>query len=210
VRRIDLDRYPRRALYEAFKDREVPFFSVTAHVDITAFKRHTRERGLGFFIPLSYLLTRAVNAVPEFRHRIVDGELVEFDAVDPGFTVLLDDRTFSFCDARHFADFPAYREHAAAMIREVRERPDRATGEKHGMFFISNLPWFSFTAITHPYSRQYASIPVIAIGRYFRRDGGLAVPIGVQVHHGLVDGLHVGEFYQTLESFCREPETALA
>ena len=72
----------------------------------------------------------------------------------------------------------------------------------------SRQRWFSFTAVTHPFSREYASIPVIAIGKYREQAGRLRIPIGVQVHHGLVDGIHVGEFYGVLESLCRAPDAA--
>lgn len=209
MRKIDLENYPRRALFEAFKDREIPVFSVTSLVDITNFKDFIDEHRRRFFVPLSFLISRAVNRVPELRHRLIDGELFEFERVDPGFTVLLDDKTFSFCDARHCERFEDYEIHAEDRIRSVRESPDRGTGEKHHMFFITNLPWFSFTAISHPYSKEYASIPVIAIGKYQARDGRLVIPIGVQVHHGLVDGIHVGEFYGHLADLCRAPAECL-
>lgn len=209
MRKIDLDHYPRWALLAAFKDREVPVFSVTCPVDITAFKRFADGQGLGFFVSLSFLLAQAVNRVAELRHRLIDGELYEFERVDPGYTVLQEDGTFSFCDARYFEDFKAYKAYAQAKIEEARRHPDCRTIDKHHMFFISNLPWFSFTAITHPYSQQYASIPVIAVGKYFEDNGRILLPVGIQVHHGLVDGIHVGAFYRHLTELCGKPEDAL-
>lgn len=208
-KKIDLDHYPRRALYEVFKDRDVPFLSVTSMVDITELKRHVDERRCGFFVSTSFLITKAVNAVPELRHRIIDGGLYEYNLVDPGFTVLLEDRTFSFCDAKYFAGFEEYRQHANAAIQAVKESPDISSGEKHHLFFISNLPWFSFTSITHPYAKQYASIPVISLGKYFEQNGRLLIPVGIQVHHGLVDGIHIGDFYQLLAKLCASLEDSL-
>ena len=205
MKKIDLEKYPRRALLEAFKNRDMPVFSVTASIDINEFKMFVDRRRHGFFVSLSFLISKAVNLVPELRHRLIDGELVEFDCVNPSFTVLLDDRTFSFCDARYFEDFNEYREYAVERINEVREMPDCSTGEKHRAFFISNLPWFSFTSITHPYDRKYGSIPVVSIGKYLEQNERLVIPIGIQVHHGLVDGIHVGDFYEHLSAMCRTP-----
>jgi chloramphenicol O-acetyltransferase type A len=205
MKKINLETYKRRALFEAFKDRDIPFFSTTAQVDITHLKPFVNEHRYGFFVSLSFLISKSVNLVPELRHRIIDGELFEFERVDPGYTVLLDDRTFSFCDSRHFDGFEEYRRHANARITAIRECPDHGTGEKHHMFFITSLPWFSFTSITHPYDKKYGSIPVIAIGKYLEQNGRLVVPIGIQVHHGLVDGIHVGEFYAHLSDMCRTP-----
>jgi chloramphenicol O-acetyltransferase type A len=205
MKKIDLENYPRLALLEAFKNRDVPVFSVTAPLDITKFKMIVDRSRYGFFVSLSFLISKAVNLVPELRHRIIEGELFEFDRVDPGFTVLLDDRTFSFCDSRYIEDFDEYRKYATDRINEARKTPDCSTGEKHHMFFISNLPWLSFTSITHPYDEKYGSIPVISIGKYFEQNKTLVIPIGIQVHHGLVDGIHIADFYKYLSTMCEAP-----
>lgn len=206
---INLETYKRRALFEAFKDREMPCFSTVCMVDISRFKACIDAHGLGFFVPLSFLAAKAVNRVAALRHRIVDGELFEFEQVDPGYTVLLDDETFCFCDSQYFDDFPSYRAHAEACIAQAKANPNCSTGDKHHMFFITALPWFSFTAITHPYSKQYASIPVVSFGKYFADNGGLSLPVGIQVHHGLVDGIHVGRFYQHFADLCENPAAEL-
>ena len=202
---IDLENYPRRKIFDAFKDRDIPTYSITSLVDITAFKPFVKELAHGFFVPFSFLLSKAVNAVPEFRHRIVDGNIREFERVHPGFTILQQDRTFAFCDSLHFDEFAEYGPHAQEQIRRSREHPICDTGEKHHMFFISNLPWISFTAITHPFDQQNTSIPIISMGKYFSQGGQLVMPIGVQVNHALVDGIHLGDFYNILNDFCANP-----
>lgn len=204
-RRIDLATYPRRALYQVFVDRELPVYSVTATVDATAFVTRVRALGLGFFVPFSHLLSRAVNAIPEFRHRIVAGELCEFAVVHPSVNVLLDNRTFCFCDLRHFDDFARYRADAQRRIEAARRAPVWDSGAKDGHFFITNLPWLAFTSITHPYVARYASLPLISVGRCHAVGSGWQVPVAIQVHHALVDGIHLGEFYERLGVLCREP-----
>jgi len=136
--------------------------------------------------------------------------LFEFSRVDPGYTVLLDDETFSFCDSSYVDSFKEYRELSAAKIKAVKDCPDHGFEEKHHMFFITNIPWFSFTSIVHPYDKKYGYIPVITIVKYFKEGDKLLVPIGIQVHHGLVDGIHVGKFYQNLSNMCYSPEVWLA
>lgn len=205
MRKIDLETYKRRASFEAFKNRDVPYFSTTSNVDITSLKEFVDRNEYGFFVPISFLISKSVNLVPELRHRIVNGELFQCTRVDPGYTVLLDDETFSFCDSRHFEYFGEYREHANARINEVKKCPDRGTREKQHVFFISNIPWFSFTSIVHPYYEKYGSIPIVSIGKYSEQGNKFTVPIGIQVHHGVVDGIHVGKFYKHLSSMCHNP-----
>jgi chloramphenicol O-acetyltransferase type A len=209
MQKIDLATYKRRGMLAAFKDRDIPFFSTSSHVDITNLKKFADKHGCGFFLSISFLITKSVNFVPELRQRIIDGDLFEFSRVDPGYTVLLEDETFSFCDSRYFDSFDDYRKYSAAKIKEVKECPDQNFGEKHHMFFITNIPWFSFTSLVHPYDKKYGYIPVVAIGKYFLQGNRLLVPIGIQVNHGLVDGIHVGKFYQQLSDMCDCPEVWL-
>jgi chloramphenicol O-acetyltransferase type A len=205
MKKIDLAHYKRRGMFAAFKDRDIPYFAVTTNIDITRLKEFVDQQRCGFFVAISFLISHAVNLVPELRHRIIGGELFEVSRVDPGFTVLLADQTFSFCDARHFASFAEYRAHTQALIRAVKERPDQGVGDKDHMFFITDIPWFSFTSIVHPYDKQYGSIPIVSIGKYFTAQEKLLVPIGVQVNHGLVDAIHVGQFYTNLATMCDRP-----
>lgn len=209
MKKIDLATYKRSGMFAAFKDREIPYLATTCPVEITALKRFTDQQRCGFFLAISYLVTVAVNLVPELRHRIVAGELFEYSRVHPGFTVLLDDETFSFCDAVYCDSFAEYRRNAAARMQEVRQRPDRSTGDKNHMYFLTSAPWFSFTSIVHPYTKQYGSIPIITIGKYFEQDNRLLLPVGLQAHHGVVDGIHVGKFYGHLTDMCHNPAACL-
>lgn len=208
-KKIDLTKYKRASLYKAFKGREMPCSATTCNIEITNLKSYLDEMSLGFFIPISFLISKTINEIDEMKHRIIDGELYEFDKVNPGYTILLDDETFSFCDSCYFEKFDEYQKHADEKIREAKEVPDHKTEEKHDMFFISNVPWFSFTSIVHPYTEKYSSLPVISVGKYFSQNNELLLPIGVQTHHALVDGIHVGKFYNALSDMCRSPELFL-
>lgn len=207
--KIDLEKYKRRGLFEAFKDRDIPYFSTTCYVDITKLKAFIDKDDYGFFLSISFLISKSVNLIPELRHRIINNELFEFNRVDPGYTVLLDDETFSFCDCRHYEDFREYCKYAIMRINEVKKTPDQSTEEKHHMFFITNLPWFSFTSIVQPYDQKYGTLPIISIGKYFKQMNNLMLPIALQVHHGVVDGIHVGKFYKILEKMCKAPNKYL-
>jgi len=209
MKKIDLDNYNRRGLFNSFKDRDVPYFSTTCNIEIQNLKKFVKLRNISFFVSFSYIISVSVNRIPQLRHRIIDGELYEFKIVDPGYTVLLDDETFSFCDSKFFEDFHTYYEYAIARIEEVKNRPDQNNADKNHMFFITSIPWFSFTSFVHPYDKLYSSIPIITIGKYFEQGDSWLIPIAIQVHHGVVDGLHVGKYYDCLEELCKNPEAVL-
>ncbi len=210
MKKINLEHYPRLGMYQAFKDRAMPCFSTTCQLEVTPLLAYCRQHELSFFICISYLISCAVNHIPQFKHRIVNGELVEFETIDPGFTVLQPDDTFSFCDAKFFAEFADYYAHAASLIKQARTQADCSTHEKHQMFFITSIPWFSFTSFVHPYDELYACIPLITLGKYFNQGEQINMPVAIQVHHGLVDGVHVGKFYQQLAQYLQQPEVMMA
>lgn len=197
-RKIDLAHYARADILRAFNDRLIPQFSTTCEIDVSGIKRASESAGCPFFVAMSHAVSCAVNAVPALRHRVIDGQLYEFDRVDPGFTVAREGDLFSFCDAVHIEDFGRYRDDATARMNAVKAEPDLGVGDKHHMFFITSIPWFSFTAFTHPYDPLYGYIPVITLGKFFARGDTVVMPVAVQVHHGVVDGLHVGRFYAAL------------
>ena len=47
--------------------------------------------------------------------------------------------------------------------------------------------------------------------RYRIREGGglLKMPLGVQGHHALMDGVHAGKFYAKVQDYLRQPEVIL-
>jgi len=197
--RIDLNTYARADILRAFNSRLLPQFSTTCELDVTGIKQQAEVVGVSFFVAVSYAVSCAVNAVPELRHRMIDGVLYEFERVDPGYTVAREGDLFSFCDGEHIADFRRYCLETQRRMEAVKLEPDLSVGEKHHMFFITSIPWFSFTSFTHPYDPVYGYIPVITLGQFTERGGAVRMPVAVQVHHGVVDGLHVGRFYARLD-----------
>lgn len=205
-RKIKLSEYERADTYHAFLNHEVPVFSITAGVNITSLLKFCKKKELRFFSAISYFVSLTVNFIPQLRHRIVNGELLEFEKVDPGFTVLMDNDTFSFCDSTWNVNFHEFISKANADIDGARVEQDLEMREKHDMFFISNNPWISFTSFVHPYIKQYSSIPIITLGKYSSNNGENTIPIAVQANHALVDGLHIGRFFQALSAFLRKEE----
>ena len=49
------------------------------------------------------------------------------------------------------------------------------------------------------------SVPKMAFGKLVQQGEQWRMPLSVEVHHGLMDGLHVGQFLQTLQQLFDEP-----
>ena len=64
------------------------------------------------------------------------------------------------------------------------------------MIHFSAIPWLNFTSLSHARSYSYPdSCPKISFGKMTTLDNGKKMmPLSVHVHHGLMDGMHVGKF----------------
>lgn len=67
---------------------EYPFYSVTIPVDVTNVKAVSSRAGVSFYHLMIWVCTKAVNAVPAFRLRVRDGQVVRLAHTEPSFTSL--------------------------------------------------------------------------------------------------------------------------
>jgi chloramphenicol O-acetyltransferase len=201
IRRIDLEAWPRREAYDLFRGFGFPYFSITAEVDVTELRRIPKELRGSFSVALVYVLAHAANDVPEFRQRMRGDEVIEHPVVHPSITVLGEDHRFRFCTLAYSPEVSRFTEEAAARIEAVKQAASLwSEPDRDDFLFFTAIPWVSFTAFVHPAPIQAPdSVPRIAWGRYVDRGGRVVMPLNVQVHHALIDGVHVGRFYERVQ-----------
>ena len=210
---IDTETWSRRHLFRLFKDYDSPSFNVCADVDATTLLDFTRARGLSFFVACHYLSTKTANEVESFRYRLRGDRVIVHERVDAGAIVLLEDESFTFVYFDFTEDFAAFHADAAARIEGARAEPPPldARADRDDLVYHSVIPWVSFTSISHARdSRRQSGIPKISFGKYREAGGRLLMPVSVEVHHALMDGLHVGRYFERLEAYFRDPRTALS
>jgi chloramphenicol O-acetyltransferase type A len=205
---ISLEGWPRRDHYLFFSAFKYPYFSLCADMDITLYLPFIKSRKLSFTASVMYLVARVANSIPEFRQRVREGDPIEHEVVHPSATILSKDDLFTFCTVLYQEDFLVFTEEANREIHRVKTQP--SLEEKvHGdsMLFMTSIPWVSFTSFSHPVKLSPAdSVPRFAWGK-FREEGEKTVmPLSVQGHHALMDGLHAGRFYEEFQRLLDHPE----
>jgi chloramphenicol O-acetyltransferase type A len=211
MRYVDMETWPRREHFRLFNGFDHPHFGMCANVDLTAFYPAVKQRGVTFTVGIVYALARTSNAIPEFRHRIREGKVVEHEVVHPSPTILAGEDLFSFCTIEYSEDFAEFAARAAAKIAFVKEHPTLSDeGWEDNLLFMTALPWVSFTSFMHPMHLQPAdSVPRFAWGKFFEEGEFLKMPLGVQGHHALMDGIHVGRFYEIVQEYLHHPDSVL-
>jgi len=211
---IDLDHWPRREHYEFFRGFGYPYFSITTDIDITLLRKTLKERAPSFSVGLVYVLARAANAIPQFRQRIREDEVVEYETVHPGLTVLCEGDVFRFCFMPYDEDFQRFSVEAAQQIEAARNReclfPVGVDPVRKDFLYLTALPWFSFSAMVHPVPLNPSdSVPRFAWGRFEEKAGRIRMPLNVQANHALIDGIHLGRYFTYVQELIEAAESIL-
>jgi len=211
MRYVDMQTWSRRHHFRLFSTFNHPHFSMCVNIDVTAFYPFVKRNGYSLTVAMVYVISRASNAIPEFRHRIRGDQVVEHEIVNPGFSILIDKDLFSFCAVEYAEDFSEFAKRAAKNIANLKAHPDlEANPEKDEMLYMTSIPWVSFTSFNHPMQFHPAdSIPRFAWGKYFQEGDTWKMPLSVQGHHAVMDGIHMGRYYETLQDYLDHPEVPL-
>lgn len=207
MRRIDLQNWPRRSHYEFYKLVDQPHFNMCASVDVTAFYSEMKAREVAFTVAVLYLLARAANDIPAFRTRMRGGDVVEHEVIHPSTTILGDDGMFGFCTVGYAADLLAFAPVANAAIAAAKQHASiEEDPNRDDVYYSTVIPWVSFTSFAHPtHLHPVDSIPRFAWGKRFEEGGRMKMPLSVQGHHALMDGLHMGQFYERTQAYLSAP-----
>ena len=197
-RLIDLETWERREFYEHFINEVVCSYSVTVNLDIT------RLKGERLYPAMIWLLTKTVNAMPEFRTCLRKEGLGIYDSMHPMYTVSnKENRNFSGIWSWFSEDYSEflknYEVDSGEYSQSIRYAPKSGTPENS--FNISMLPWLEFSSVNiNVYDEGKFLLPIFTMGKYFERDGRRLLPLAIQVHHAVCDGYHVGAFVENLQS----------
>ena len=201
MKKIDSTTWPRAELFQFFSAVSQPFYSVTFRVDVTDLHRYTKEHGISFYYALGYLVTDAVNAVENFRYTIRNGEVWLLDERIPSLTDL-----HPGSEQFHIVTLPkvgTMEEFCAAAQAKSRAQTTLLDqdDETDNLIYISSTPWFDLTSCTN--ERDFDkddNIPRITWGKYVEANDRETLGMALEVNHRFIDGLHLGRFYQHLQT----------
>ena len=217
--RLDLDRWPRRDAYAFFRGYAKPWFSVCVKLDVAALKAAVAASGHGsFWLAYHFAAMRVANAGEALRLRFDPGPpgVRRLARVHAGTTVLRRDGSFGMLTLQQADNWPAFvalNEAAVAAAQDPAAPflPEDTLPADEGLIHTTTLPWLHFTSFEHAREQERdADVPKLAFGRAERDGARLWMPLALEVHHALVDGLHVGEYVQALQAELDTPQRWLA
>jgi chloramphenicol O-acetyltransferase type A len=202
ARPIDLAQWKRKLHFDLYQKMAQPFFNVCAEVDVTrVWEQCRRDKRISFTLASLYLGSRAANAIEALRLRVRGKEVWVHDVVHFSTTVIRPDNTFAFARVEHRDNFHDFSEDG----REVLERARTSSGleipeKEDDAIYHSILPWIRFTAFSNPIHGPEDCFPRIVYGKVGATGDRWMMPVGVEVHHALVDGYDVAKFFEQFQA----------
>jgi chloramphenicol O-acetyltransferase type A len=210
---LDLTSWARRDVFEFFRGFDKPYFNICTRLDITNLLALLRLRSnLRASLAYHYFALRIANEFEPFRYRLREGRVLVHDVIHGGTTVLLPNESFTLAYFDYCEDFGKFMSEAGRAIEEARSGDGAFTprDSDDARVHFTTLPWLSFTSFSH--ARNWGredSVPKIAFGKFLQENQRTLLPISVEVHHALMDGLHMGRYLSRLEEALLNPEPYL-
>ena len=209
---LDVESWARRDVFEFFRGFDKPYFNVCTRLDVTNLLAFLRSKSnVSVSLTYHYFALRMANEIEPFRYRLRDGRVLVHDVIHGGTTVLLPNETFTLTYFDYHENFGKFIDGAMRAVEETRSGAGAfMPRQDDARIHFTTIPWFSFTSFSHARNwGQEDSVPKIAFGKFMRENERDFLPISVEVHHALMDGLHVGRYLSSFEEALNKPEAYL-
>ena len=185
MKELDIENWERKGIYDMFRHLDFPFYNVAFRVDVTSLKQYTKVRELSFYYSLVYLVVKAANSIENFRLRFIDGKIYDIGDIVPSLTFL----------KKGSEAFQVVNCSLTPSLDEGENYPEQQ------LIYVSCLPWIDMmSSSSEHFLNPDDAIPRIAWGKYIEgADGRLTLGMSVDANHKVVDGYHIGKFYERLQ-----------
>lgn len=195
---LDIENWPRAAHFHFFRQFEEPFFGATVEIDCTKAYATAKSLNASFFTYYLHKTLVAVNNTESFRYRISEDKIYVCDQINASATIGREDGSFGFSLIEYNADFEIFSANTSTEIQRIQTTTGlfTRTFEDDNVIHFSAIPWLNFTSLSHARSYTFPdSCPKISFGKMMIAENGKrTMSMSIHVHHGLVDGLHMGQF----------------
>ena len=199
---VDIDNWDRKEHYNFFKKLDIPQYNICSNIDVTNLYNFVKDNNLSFYKTMIYSVTKAVNNISELKYRIKNESVIKYDTINPAFTMNTKNELFSFLTVDYTENFNLLYKKISDKVEDLKGKVSLDISEfNNNVVYLTCAPWINFTSVSHAISiSKIDSIPRITWGKFTKERGLLKMPLSIQVQHALVDGYHLGAFYNFLQN----------
>ncbi len=197
---VDFETWPRANQFRFFRTYQQPHYATTSRLDVT----HLMARKAQHVSPYRgclYAIGAGLHRVPELCMRFRGDSVVAHDMITLSMTVPTSAGSFGYAYVPFVADFAGFDAQAKALIDAAAagNALDANSGQRDDLAYLSCMPWLDYTSINNALPGPNDCIPRITWGKIVERDERWEMAMTLEVHHALVDGAHVGAYFEAVQ-----------
>lgn len=211
-----MNRYKKREL--DIKVEELPFkdflatqFSMTARVNVQNTYNYAKKNNISFFNMTSACILEAINEIPEFKRRIIDDKVYEYEKINAITPLIQEDHSLKVLEilpvSEHesIEEYNQYLEDKKNDIENNQFLGDPSLTDSYPICSFSCIPWTNFESMSNIIESSKQSMPVITWGKLV--DG--TIPVSVAASQIFLSPYHFQLLYEKIEKYLGNPEEML-
>ena len=206
--KIDFETWDRKDLFIFYENYDMPYIIMTANVDVTKAYEFAKSKEISFNLVMVYICNKICDSIKNFRYRFKGKEifLIEYNQPEinhlvPGTEHFVTGAGIWPCD-----DIVTFAKETHEILSNQKKGSfSKAVEGKLDIINYTSIPWISYTQMFRTIGKGgQDNNPKISFGKYFEENGKKMMPLSIQVHHSLMDGCHVGKFYEGVQKEINE------
>jgi chloramphenicol O-acetyltransferase type A len=194
---------------------ELPFqgfltsrYSMTVRVNAQNTYEYAKENNIPFFNMTAASILEAINEITEFKRRIIDDKVYEYDKINGVSPIMQDDHSIREIEIlppsefQTLTEFNEYIENKKNDIENNQYLVEPSLRDQRPICNLSCIPWINFDSMTNIIASPNQLMPVITWGKLV--DG--KIPVSLTASHVFIFGYHFKLFYEKIEQYLENPE----
>lgn len=200
------------------KVEELPFqdfltsrYSMTARVNAQNTYDFAKENNIPFFNMTVACILEAINEIPEFKRRIIDDKIYEYDKINAVSPIIQEDHSIReieilpLSEHQTLIEYNKYIENKKNNIENNQYLVEPSLRDEMPICNLSCIPWINFDSMTNIISSPHQLMPLITWGKLV--DG--KIPISLTASHVFIFGYHFKLFYEKVTKYLDNPKVMI-
>ncbi|MEO9863071.1 MAG: CatA-like O-acetyltransferase [Yoonia sp.] len=198
---VDLETWPRAAQFRWFRTYDRPHYATTSRLDVSRLIARRGASDFSVYRASLFAIGCGLHAVPELLMRFRSDTVVRHATTHLSMPVPTPEGSFNYAYVPFVSDFAEFDPQTKAILHDAAAADElNAVGAgTDDVAFLSCMPWLDYTSINNAMPHKDDSIPRVTWGKYVSEAHEWKMAMTLEVHHALVDGAHVGAFFQAVQ-----------
>ena len=196
-RKVDLNTYNKKAMYEMFINEVSPSVCVTGKLDITNVWKQ-KKKGHSLNCIICYCIMHAAQNIEDFHYSIKEDGLYYYDNMKTNAVVRTKDGQLHYADYKFFDNFTEFEAEYKRVNKYCYETCESFVEDTGSQIATSAIIDFPFTSISIDVSSDFWDNFVLW-GKYESKLFKKTLNLSLRFHHATIDGQTAAKFFNELQ-----------